>query len=138
MQVLLIAGTFYLVWLLRPNPLSRTFLYRRLRLRGQLGMLLHKRKAWLFGLGLTTLESLGLALLGSFSYSLLVRHMLYCPARCVWGMQGLRVHSQLLFCLHWGLWRELRTRRWRTEAAATSVACSCDGGPECTACCCSG
>ena len=66
------AGTFYLVWLLRRNPLSRTFLYRRLRLRGQLGMLLRQRKAWLFGLGLTTIESLGLALLGSYSYSILV------------------------------------------------------------------
>ncbi len=65
-------GTFYLAWLLCPNPLSRTFLYHRLRLRGQAALLLRQRKAWLFGVALTTLESFGFALLGSYSYSILV------------------------------------------------------------------
>lgn len=69
---------------MRANPLSRAFLYHRLRLRGQLALLARHRVAWLFGVALTTLEAFGYALLASYASAILASggpaHLLRSPA----------------------------------------------------------
>ncbi len=45
------------LWLLRPHFLSHHFEYRRLRLRGQIGMLFKQRRTWMVAITTTTLDT---------------------------------------------------------------------------------
>jgi hypothetical protein len=58
-QLLLLLAVWFALWLLRPGrPLSPHFAHRRLRLRGQLRVLLRQRRAYLAAVAVTSLDTL--------------------------------------------------------------------------------
>lgn len=70
LQVLLVLGIWFALWLARPGALSPHFRHFRLRLRGAATLLLRARCAWAAATAVTTLDSFASGFLLSTIYKL--------------------------------------------------------------------
>lgn len=68
--VLLTIAVWLALWLAQRRPLPPAFSHFRLRLRGQLTTLMHRRRAWMCATGVSTLDSFAAAFLLSLVFKI--------------------------------------------------------------------